>query len=213
MIPWQFITFLGDSIVTMPAAAAVTVWLVSAGAWRSAISWSLWFGFGLALVLATKIAFIGWGFALAGLDFTGISGHAMRAAAVMPVVAYLLLQRRDRRLCVCGVLVGVAAAGMVGLSRVVLHYHSPSEVIAGIALGTLVAMAFIWRSEGQPGLHLRRWVVGLTLLGLVPSAYAEPAPTKQWVTTLALYLSGNDRPYIRTPDGKLARAPAPRRDQ
>ncbi|MDO8298083.1 MAG: phosphatase PAP2 family protein [Lacisediminimonas sp.] len=160
------------------------------------------------LVLASKIAFIGWGVGIPGLDFTGISGHAMRAAAVLPVVAYLLLQQAGRRLCACGVAFGVAAAGLIGLSRLILHYHSVSEVIAGTALGMLVAVAFIWRSQSQPGLHLPRWVVGLSLLALVPSAYAEPAPTGAWVTTVALYLSGNDRPYVRKPDGKLARAPA-----
>jgi hypothetical protein len=213
MIDWQFITFLGDSIITMPAAAAIVVWLVSAGAWRSAVSWSLLFGGAIMLVLASKIAFIGWGIGIPGLDFTGISGHAMRAAAVLPVVAYLLLQQAGRRLCVWAVVIGVAAAGLIGLSRLILHFHSVSEVLAGTVLGMLVAMAFIWRSEGQPGLRLPRSVVGLTLLALVPSAYAEPAPTGAWVTTVALYLSGHERPYVRKPDGELARAPAALEEQ
>lgn len=207
MISWQLITFIGDSVITMPAAAAIVLWLISAGAWRMALSWCLLFGGALTIVLATKIAFIGWGIGIPGLDFTGISGHAMRACAVLPVIAYLLLQHARPPVRICGVLLGFAAALMIGLSRLVLHVHSASEVVTGIGLGTLVAIAFIRQSEGQPGLHLQRWVVGLTMLGLVPTTHAQPAPTHQWVTTVALYLSGHDRPFVRKPNGELARAP------
>ena len=208
MIPWQLITFFGDSVITMPAAAAIAIWLVTAGAWRMALTWSLLFGVALTLVTATKVAFIGWGIGIPGLDFTGISGHAMRACAVLPVVVYLLLQPAGRKLRLVGTLLGAGAGVMIALSRIVLNYHSASEVVIGIGLGTLVAIAFIRRSEDQSGFRLQRWIVGLTLLGLVPTTYAQPAPTHQWVTTVALYLSGSDRPYIRDSRGELARGPA-----
>ena len=35
---------------------------------------------------ASKVAFIGWGLGLSALDFTGISGHAMIASAVYPLL-------------------------------------------------------------------------------------------------------------------------------
>lgn len=209
MIPWQQITFVGDSVLTMPAAAAIVIWLLAGGAGRMAWSWCLLFGSGIFLVVATKIAFIGWGIGIPGLDFTGISGHAMRACAILPVIAVLLLQQLRPAWRTAGVLMATALALMVSLSRLVLHYHSTSEVVAGVALGMLVAIAFIRGMEGQRGFQLQHWVVGLTMLGLVPSSYAEPAPTQQWMTTVALYLSGHERPYVRKSNGELARAASP----
>lgn len=205
MILWHPITFLGDSIVTMPVAAALAVWLVTAGAWRMALTWCALFGSGLFLVLATKVAFIGWGLGIPELDFTGISGHAMRACAVYPAVAAVLLTHVRAPLRLAGVLAACALALLVSISRLVLHYHSPSEVVAGIGLGMLLATAFVRQFEGEPRLQLQRWVIGLTMLGLIPSAYAQPAPTQQWVTSVALYLSGHDRPYVRKPHARLVR--------
>src|SRR5690606_16724813 len=103
------ITFMGDSIVTLPIAAAIAIWLLAAGAWRAALAWCVMFGTSLTLVAATKIAFIGWGIGIPGLDFTGISGHAMRACAVLPVAAFLLLRNAGLRICVTGVLAALSA--------------------------------------------------------------------------------------------------------
>jgi membrane-associated phospholipid phosphatase len=205
MIPWHPITFVGDSLVTMPAAVAIVLWLATAGAWRLALSWCVLFGLGSFVVLASKIAFIGWGISLPGLDFTGVSGHAMRACAVLPVLAWLLLQNAGPGLRRTGLALAMGLAILVSVSRLVLHFHSLSEVVTGIGLGTLVAVAFVRRFQGCPSLQLQRWVVGLTILGLIPSTYAEPAPTQKWVTSVALYLSGHDRPYVRKANGKLAR--------
>lgn len=206
MIPWHPITFVGDSLITLPAAAAIVLWLLSAGAWRMAFYWCLLFGGGCFVVVASKIAFIGWGLGLPGLDFTGVSGHAMRACAILPVVAWLLLRQVSPAQRKAGMALAVALATLISVSRLVLHFHSLSEVVTGIGLGMLVAIAFIKRFEHSPGLRLQRWVVGLTMLGLIPSTYAEPAPTQRWMTHVALYLSGHDRPYVRKPNGELARA-------
>lgn len=209
MIPWHSLTFVGDSLITMPAALAIILWLATAGAWRLALNWCVLFGLGSFVVLASKIAFIGWGISLPGLDFTGVSGHAMRACAVLPVLAWLLLQSAGPALRRTGLLLAMTLALLISISRLVLHFHSLSEVVTGIGLGTLVSIAFIRRFQGCPSLRLQRWVVGLTILGLIPSTYAEPAPTQQWLTHMALYLSGHDRPYVRKSNGKLVRAEAP----
>lgn len=206
MIPWHTITFVGDSLITLPAALAIVLWLATAGAWRQAMNWCVLFGLGSFVVLASKIAFIGWGIGLPGLDFTGVSGHAMRACSVIPVLAWLLLHNASPAARRTGVALAMVLGVLVSISRLVLHYHSMSEVVTGIGLGTLVAIAFVRRSQGCPSLRLQRWVVGLTILGLIPSTYAEPAPTQKWMTSVALYLSGHDRPYVRKENGKLVRS-------
>ncbi|MDB5798361.1 MAG: rane-associated phospholipid phosphatase [Paucimonas sp.] len=207
MLSWQHLTFIGDSVITLPAAAAIIVWLLAAGAWRLALTWTTLLGSALFLVLATKVAFIGWGIGIPALDFTGISGHAMRACAVLPVLAYLLFQQARASVRALGVLAAFCFGLVISLSRLVLHFHSASEVVSGIGLGTLVAVNFLRHSAGQPALQLQRWVVGLTMLALVPSSYAEPSQSQRWVTKVALYLSGHDRPYVRKANGELARAP------
>lgn len=187
----------GDTVVMLPAAAAIMGWLLIGKAWRMAFWWGCLFALGLFIVLATKVAFIGWGIGIEALDFTGISGHAMRAAAVFPVIAYLMLEYSAPRIKKLGVAIGIAAGMAIGISRLALHYHSPSEVIAGLLLGTGIALGFIrllfaWRMP-----RLNRWLVGLSMCALIPTSYAEPAPTENWVNAIALYLSGHEKPYVR----------------
>lgn len=210
---WHPLTFVGDSIVTLPAAAAIVLWLASAGAWRMAFAWCVLFGGGSFVVLASKIAFIGWGISLPGLDFTGVSGHAMRACAVLPVLGWLLLRPASPGWRKLGMTLAMALALLISISRLVLHFHSLSEVVTGIGLGTLVAITFIKRFEHSPGVRLQRWVMGLTIAFLIPSTYAEPAPTQHWITNMALYLSGHDRPYVRKSNGVTMRASAPESTQ
>jgi membrane-associated phospholipid phosphatase len=204
MIPWQHITSLGDSVVTLPVAAAILLWLAAGNAWRMAFWWALLFTSGLALVIATKVAFIGWGMGSPVLDFTGISGHATRATSVFPVVLYLLLQRSAARVRWLGVLLGLGFGILIAISRVVLNDHSISEAAAGCVLGTAVGVSFMWLSRPLPKPFLNRWLVALSLLVLLPTTHAEPAPTNDWMNAVAMYLSGRDKPYVRT-WGPLAR--------
>lgn len=204
MIPWSKISFLGDSIVMLPAALAILAWLAIGRAWRMAFWWAWLFAFGLSLVAATKIAFIGWGIGSVTLDFTGISGHAMRGVAVLPVLAYLVSQRWPGPLRIVCVALGVGMGLLIGVSRVVLSYHSVSEAVAGCLVGCAVALGFIYWSLPLSKPNLNRWLLAGSLLGLVPTAYANPAPTDYWMNSVALYLSGHDQPYVRG-DSRFAR--------
>jgi membrane-associated phospholipid phosphatase len=203
MIPWTKITMFGDTVVMMPAAAIIAVWLLAGRAWRMALWWGLLFTLGLIAVAATKIAFIGWGIGISALDFTGISGHAMRASAVLPVIASLLLQPASPPARTAGITLGVALGLLIGESHIVLGYHSVSEVVAGCLLGSAVGLGFIRMSDPLSGPQLDRRLAALSLFALLPTSYAEPAPTQGWITSVALYLSGHDKPYVRA-TGKLA---------
>lgn len=71
------------------------------------------------------------------------SGHSANSAIVYLTLAILLTQivpRRAQRLYLIGVAVALTAA--IGLSRVYLGVHWPSDVLAGWAFGTLWAMAW-----------------------------------------------------------------------
>ena len=136
---WNGISFAADMSLMGPAGVAIALWLLVSRQWRLVFSWSLWYGSGLALVVLSKLAFMSWGVGSSSLDFTGFSGHAMRAGAVFPVLLYVLLQQADRGWRHAGVIAGVAFAVLVAISRVVVHAHSVSEAVSGCVLGLAVA--------------------------------------------------------------------------
>lgn len=102
------------------------------------------------------------------------SGHSAQAAAAWIGIA-LLIAASSRR-PVRWFVLGIAVAALVGVSRVVLGVHSPTDVVGGWSLGLacvlLTHLAILraapahalGRTE-QPGLETRR-----------PSADAPPAP-------------------------------------
>lgn len=197
MISWFDITLLGSFSVMAPAATVIAAWLVLNRAWHLLLWWCLLFIGGMALVVTSKIAFIGWGIGLRSLNFTGMSGHAMRAAAVAPVLLYLLLQKTAGITRKSGVLMGLAFAVLIGISRLAVNAHSVSETITGWLLGAIVSLSFIRILSYSPKIDLNRWVIVLSLIGLFATPYITPVPTQRWIIKAALFLSGHDQPYIR----------------
>ncbi len=68
------------------------------------------------------------------------SGHTLTAMAVYGLTAVLLWQRRHRFLAVCSGLWVM----LVALSRVYLGAHYPSDVLASIALGTILIIIVLF---------------------------------------------------------------------
>lgn len=194
---WTTITGFGGSTVMMPAAAAFAAWLVLGGAWRTALWWCGLFGAGLAVVVASKIAFIGWGIGIQALDFTGFSGHAMRAMAVIPVLFYLVLQNTGVATRTVGVLGGLLLGLLICTSRIALEVHSVAEAVSGGMLGTAVSLGFIAISAKLEKPLLNRTLMTATIVGLVVMSYAEPVPSQSLLVRAALSLSGHDKPYTR----------------
>ena len=159
--------------------------------------WCVLFGAGLLIVLATKIAFVGWGIGIRDLDFTGISGHAMRATAVMPVMLYLMLQNARRLLLAGGVLLGLLFGVLIGISRLVVNVHSISEVVAGCLLGGIISIVFLCIAAPLTKPVVRWWYIGLSLMVVLGASRAESVPSQRWVRNVGLYLAGHERPYIR----------------
>jgi hypothetical protein len=162
-----------------------------------AMIWSLLFGVGLLAVAASKIAFVGWGIGIRELDFTGMSGHAMRASAVLPVLCYLGLRDAAATWRYAGLMLGFAGGALISLSRVVVQAHSASEALSGFLIGTLISLTFLRLCQSRPALHIPPWLLALSLLALLPTSHAKPAPTTRWINGVALYLAGHDKPYER----------------
>lgn len=201
MVPslWHPLTRLGEMTLLMPAALLAALLL-----WHDDITrplarrWLIWLVVGALFTTVTKLAFLGWGVGIAALDFTGVSGHAMFAAAIYPTLVVTLASRlwplSQRVWLALGVLLAVA----VGFSRIQVGAHSLSEVIAGLAVGGAVsAMALLFKPLPR---NVSGWLAPLLVAAwlLVSPLHAPPSPTHSWVIKLSLLLAGKDSPYTRT---------------
>ncbi|MBI3432068.1 MAG: phosphatase PAP2 family protein [Hydrogenophilales bacterium] len=194
---WLVITHLGSAGIMLPMLVMISAGLWLAGQQSALLTWMLAMTAGVAVVLASKIAFIGWGWGSASLNFTGISGHTMLASSVFPVWMGWLLAGPTRRFSLYGVMLGLAIGAVVGWSRLVLGAHSPSEVIVGWLLGMGISLVACKAMRGQ--VSFRGWntlAAALLLLTFSPSLSGY-LPTHQWEVRLALALSGHARPYVR----------------
>ena len=195
---WPIVTRFGEAQLMLPSGLALVAWLAWAGERRTALLWVSLLSLAVALTTASKIAFIGWGVCLPSLNFTGVSGHAMHAAAVFPLLLRCLTASSGPPTRRVAVALGYAMAGLVAVSRVVIGAHSQSEAVAGFALGgaaSALALAF----GTVPQQHLPRWLLaGLIAAQLVNPAAAPSLPTHDMVPRLALAVSGHDRPYTRS---------------
>jgi membrane-associated phospholipid phosphatase len=196
--PWHLITRLGEAQVLLPAFAVVLVWLVlRLRAPKVALTWLLCVSIATLLTTLSKVAFIGWGIGYAPLDFTGISGHSMFSAAVLPVLAAAAASTSSPRVQRWAPLAGYALAAVIGASRIVVHAHSPSEAFAGFVVGGIASAAAITLAQA-PRTHLPKIAMvffGLWFAGM--PAGAPPSPTHSWVTRLSLAVSGHSVPYTR----------------
>lgn len=192
---WNGITALGGMGVMAPAAAAIALWLAAGHCWRLALKWCALFGAGMALVVATKVAFIGWGIGIYSVQFAGFSGHAMRAAAIFPVALFVLLKNASAPRRRAGVAAGAAGAALIAASRVVVHAHPVSEALSGALLGFAVALVLFCHVRGARELTMNRPLVALSLCALLFTPTLAPVPTEQWMTQLALFASGHAQPF------------------
>jgi membrane-associated phospholipid phosphatase len=160
-----------------------------------------WWLAGTALVAlittATKVAFFGYGVGYAPLDYTGISGHAMFAAAVLPVLAGITAGGSTPRWRLAAIGAGYVLAALIAYSRLRVGAHSPSEALVGMILGSL-ASALTLSVHRLPDMRPPLWLgVGLLLWMLSIPLSAPPSFTHDWVAHLSLAVSDRAEPYSR----------------
>ncbi|HEX8603514.1 MAG TPA: phosphatase PAP2 family protein [Pseudoduganella sp.] len=192
MMLWMALSALGSMSVTGPLCIAVAVWLLAGRTWRLSLSWCMLFGIGLLLVALTKIAYYGWGIGIPQWKFAGLSGHAMRACAVYPVVFYLMFLKARPVARHAALAVGVLFAAVISFSRVPVLAHSVSEVVLGGGVGFAVAAAFIVTARSEQPAAVGRILVALCVPLVLVMPFTKPMPAERWVKQMAMYLSGND---------------------
>ena len=203
---WEVIARWGQVEWVAPAVVAMAIGYVLVD--RDRLATTLVAGFVVAALATacTKVAFMAWGVGSQTLDFTGISGHAMCAATIFPLIGASLSWRAEHR-ATPAIAAGVALAIAIGLSRLQTQDHSASEVLAGLALGAAVAWA-AWKRGGPAPRFLSPVLVAVAMLLVAASpAGAEPLPRAHSVLSrIALAISGRAAVYTRT-DLHRMRAP------
>lgn len=195
---WATTSRLGEAQILIPAMLALVVWLVARShAPRAAVVWLGCTAVAAVITTATKIAFMGWGIGYAPLNFAGVSGHAMFASAVLPVLARVLVADAEPWRQRAAVAAGVALALLITVSRVIVGAHSVSEVVIGFCLGVLASTVAL-AGMHVPANHVSKALVGGIAVWLVLTvAGAPPSRTHDWVGRIAVALSGRDEPYQR----------------
>jgi membrane-associated phospholipid phosphatase len=208
---WHFLTFFGDSMLLLPCAAIVfIILLLSPTSRKPTWQWMLLFGGVGAVVCVSKLAFMGWGIGSRHWDFTGFSGHSALSASIWPVLLWLLCGRFSSLVRRTAVIVGYLLAAVVGYSRLVIHAHSTSEVITGLALGFIVSSTFLILQRGTqpPRLSYRKIAVTLALpLVLINSGTA--APTQGLLERIAVTIAPVEKPFVRADLHKKPQVSAP----
>ena len=134
----RYLTDFADQAVVLPMVLAVAAMLAIRG-WRRGAA--VWLGVVLAtfsVMLAMKLVCLGCTPVFGPADIRSPSGHVAAATVVASGLAVLLSQRR------AGVLaVGLFAAVVIGISRLVLGMHSLPEVALGAMVGLCGAVALL----------------------------------------------------------------------
>ena len=137
----KVLSFVGSGVVTIPLRIVVAGWLLFRRHWRALVAWLLTWGFAeLALALAKPFFHRGRP-PVPLVDTVGYSfpsGHAVAGASIAVALVLVLLPPGSRRR---GWEFGAAGfAFAMALSRVYLNAHWFSDVVAGVLLGTSVAL-------------------------------------------------------------------------
>lgn len=194
----HILTYFGDSMLLIPTAAIMALLFHRKSDNKyTAGYWLLAFCTAGAIVSLSKIAFLGFGLGSARFNFTGFSGHSAMSATLWPVMFWLLTARLSAWRG-AAIAVGYLIPLMVGVSRLVLNYHTVSEVIAGLTLGYTLSTLFL---IGQRHTRLRGftlWQLSIALLlPLLLIGHGRIATTQQFLQRLSVQIAGIDHAWTR----------------
>lgn len=196
---WRTLTYFGDSMLLIPTAVIIALVLP----WKSSSQRTVWYwllAFGLAglLVSLSKIMFLGFGIGSARFNFTGFSGHSAMSSTLWPVMMWLISGRWSTFWRAVTIAIGYAIPLMVGFSRLVIHAHSVSEVLAGLLLGFTLSSAFLISQRRTVLKGFSALQVGVAfLVPLLLMGHGRVATTQQFLERLSVKLAGLEKPFKR----------------
>jgi len=150
----RFSWALGALRFCAPAVLLLVGWHLARRERREALAW-IAVGAAAALVPELVKAAVArprptfWPWLLPTTGYSFPSGHAVAGAALYPLLGWLAL--RGRGLGRVGCALGLAVGVFVGVGRLYVGVHWPSDVLAGWAIGTALSLGAIrWLVAQRP---------------------------------------------------------------
>jgi membrane-associated phospholipid phosphatase len=182
MLPALILTYFGNVAVLIPLCALLTVWIVAHVSRRAAVLWVACVCGVVAMTAFAKMLFAGCNYDVSHIH--SLSGHTSFSVISYGGVAVVLsagLQPWQRwaiaLLYVCWV-VGI------GITRVLLHAHTPEEVVAGWVLGGAGAAIFLslYRATERPKAAVVAAAAAvLVVIALLPPAHFSFESLLRWL--------------------------------
>ena len=188
-------TSLGDTMVTGGLVLLVIAWLSLRRAFVTVGAVALTMGFSAVFVFAMKAVLhkprpidI-----YAGADtFSFPSGHTTMATVLYGIVAVLISKSLPRSAQIAVFTTAGVIAGAIGLSRIYLSAHWPSDVLGGILFGAAMTAAFALIFEHLPAERIGRaglaavTVTAFVVLGIWHASDSFPANAARYAEQPAL---------------------------
>lgn len=181
---------LGDVRLTIALAGAVTVWLVIARAYKTALWWGIAVAATFGVVASSKIVYLAWGLQSTLFDFKAASGHAAGAAAAVPISLYLIAGSYSRGFQNIAFLAGALISGAVAFLLVHHGEHTESEAVAGWCIGASASISTWIKLRGIRLHHSLEAVSAALIVTIVIAACVQAMPVGWWLVRTALMFSG-----------------------
>lgn len=159
---FEVITWAGNAVVLVGLVFAAAVWFAQRRRLASAAVVLAGVFAAEAIAVALKVALHD----LHPHSYAFPSGHSAGSAATYGIVFYLATRGRSTALRVAAGLTFACFVTLIAFSRLYLHVHYLSDVLAGTALGVAVAAACLsvyeWWEHQRTTLGLRHCSTGLS---------------------------------------------------
>lgn len=143
---FAFSWLLGAAGLWVPGVLLAARWCFEHGLRRESAAWVV-VGLVVAVVPEALKALVArprptlWPWLIPTTGYSFPSGHAVAGAAFYPFLGWLVL--RDRGLGWLGYLLGLLVGVFIGVGRLYVGVHWPTDVLAGWALGILLSLAAV----------------------------------------------------------------------
>jgi undecaprenyl-diphosphatase len=152
---FRFSNELGTGYFCIPLVAGVILWHLVRREHREVVGWLL---VGLATLLLPEVIKLLvarsrpelWPRIIEVSGFSFPSGHAVAGAALYPLLSWVALRSRPR-LRRWSWALGLIPAAYVGLGRLYLGVHWPTDVVAGWLLGAALSGTAVWWINRERG--------------------------------------------------------------
>ncbi|MBL7236425.1 MAG: phosphatase PAP2 family protein [Komagataeibacter hansenii] len=152
----RFITDFGDEATIIPLFVVTIVLFIVMGRTRNAVIWGSGIFLTFCCIVLSKMLGLLWGqfYGYDGRPFSA-SGHVASSAAVYGSLINMVIQPRFHSWLLAA-LPPLLVACLIGYTRLVLHAHTPMEVLAGTGIGTTAAVLIARTLPPSPS-YLMHW--------------------------------------------------------